>query len=101
MRRYQTKKYTKAQGERILWHAMDYLQYSYPEDSERDGFGLTGRWKAIQTIKQLLGVSVAPMLTQFELKQRIALEHRIARLIITDALKAGYRSANKLADKYM
>lgn len=60
MKRYQTKKYTKAQGECILWHALHYLQYDYPMESEYVELTTnTGRWLAIQTVKQLLGVTVA------------------------------------------
>jgi hypothetical protein len=55
MRRYQTKKYTKAQGEHILWHVLGHLQYDQPGTSE----GYPETWLAIQQIKQLLGVSVA------------------------------------------
>jgi hypothetical protein len=48
------KRYTKAQGEYILWHVLYYLQGC---PSSGDGYPETAL--AIQHIKQLLGVSVA------------------------------------------
>ena len=60
MKRYPRRKLTAAEGERILWHALEHLQFDVPLDyAAADGFPSTGRWLAIQQIKQLLGVTVA------------------------------------------
>jgi hypothetical protein len=56
----ESTKLNPAHGERILWHVLEHLQYDMPLDyAAADGPNSTGRWMAIQTIKQLLGVTVA------------------------------------------